>query len=306
MFCGNCGHPIPNGLNVCPNCSATVTPKVSANSPLRNSGFQRPVAPVPPPANFSAPQKKKLSKNAVAGIIITCVFAVILSVFAFYLIRYSTEVKKAPEAASAPADLVTVNDNEASVGEVKEADNSSESLEEMVIVIGGVEYQFPLKISDFTANGWIHSDTEFVLNPLAPNETKTITLNLGEDSMDVVLFNPTSSTLEITECFIAEISSNWVDFILAKNITTHTSTRAEIIEAYGTPAQGSNDVYLYYGNVDDFVLDYPIKSTTPIVTLKFDENCVENGAKDTDVLLYVNVQWYNPDVEELYGERSAE
>ena len=297
MFCGNCGHMIPNGATVCPNCSATVKKKAPVNN------VQMPSTP-PAPADNG---KRKLSKNEIAVIVITCIFTVILGVFAFYLVKYSVEVKKAPEAVSVTNDLVDVNAEDSAVGEMRVASNSAQSLDEMKVVIGGVEYQFPLMLEDLTANGWAHSGSSFVTAPIEAYQTKYVTLNLGADSMDICLYNPTAETLDIDECYIGSISSSWVDVILAKNITTHLSTRADVIAAYGNPSDKSTNTYLYYGNVEaDFILDYPLDNTTPVVTFKFDEECDQRGAYDSDVLLYVNIQWFNPDVIALYNERSAD
>lgn len=318
MFCGNCGKFIPDGMNACPNCHSTVRPNSPVQTPPPPPVYNfNPVNPynqvpnaVPPvapqmPVDNKPPKKKK--KHTAAFVILTLIFTVVLGVFAFYFIKYTTEVKKVPEPVSAPVGLVNVNSENAQVGDIQEITNDSQSVYDMTFIIGGVKYSLPMKLSDFQADGWIYNDTDYNKKTVPAGETKMIMLHLGEYSIDVTLFNPTSSDLSPEECFIGEISSTWAEFILPKNITTHKSTRADIIEAYGNPDSEYLNIYMYYGySQNEFAFyEYPMDSTVPAITFKFDEDCYSNGAKDTDVLKYVNIQWYDPDVVTKYNERSG-
>ena len=292
MYCGNCGFNVPDNLTVCPKCKATV--RASAPAPVQ----------APPPVNHTPPKKKK-SKTTAVIIILSFIFAIVIAVFAFFFAKYLSETKKA-ESAPADSGLVDVT-NEGGITDIREADISSENLEDMAFIINGIEYRFPLKLDDFTVNGWSLSVDGGENDSIPAGGTLSRTFVCGNDSFNVVFFNPTGASLAVKDCYIGEISSTWVDITLAKNITTHASTRADIVNAYGQPVDGSSAPYYYYGSysAQQMSNNYPVMNTLPFYTLKFDENTASTGASDSDKLLYVNIQWYDPDAVNRYNERSG-
>lgn len=314
MKCRNCGREINDTAARCGYCNAIVKPE------QRKFAVQQPAAPrpvvtppsvetprpvvTPPPVNKKPEKKTPVYKKWWFWSVISIVLILIVGVV--FLVMYLSESKKAEEAPAADAGLVLVTD-ESGINDMREEAVSSDNLVDMAFIINGIEYQFPLKLQDFTVNGWSLSAEGGENDSIPAGGTLSHTFVSGDQSFNVVFFNPTSSALPVKDCYIGEVSSTWIDITLAKNITTHASTRADVIAAYGQPLGGSTPPFYYYGTYssDEMYYNYPMMNTKQFYTFKFDENTAETGGSDSDKLLYVNIQWYDPDAVNRYNERSG-
>jgi|GEM_PF-4333161 len=289
MYCSNCGAWIEGAVKFCPNCAALIEknetpPEISSETPPQK------------------PPKKKLGTKKIVFIAAALIIAVLVLVFGIFLVKYL----KAADSGEKNTQIEFV-EAEGEVEEAKEATNPSTSLEDMLFVINGVEYQFPLKIDDFTSNGWKMNSDDIAETVVEAQKTHYFSLTCGDSRISVGVFNPTEKKQKVIDCYIGEISVKWADVVLAKNITPHKSTRKEIKEAYGMPNSTSSHVYWRYGEFSkNTFLTYDSQNAETIVTLKFHDDCSKNGSKDGDLLMFVKIQWYDPDVQKKYAERSGE
>lgn len=278
MLCPKCGHQLDGAVAFCPNCAAPVTT---------------------PPV---APQKSK--KNKIVIIILSVIVAVLAAAFVYFLVGYLNQVSNGASAEN----VTLIDTGNVALKKSPEITNPSDSLDDMLFVINGEEYQFPLKLEDFTENSWETMNEDDKDRIIPAGEYTYARLYCGEKEMVLAFYNPTEKDAPIEDCYVGRIEPIWVDVILPGNITTHKSTRLEVKEALGMPNSDSTHTYWHYGEEteDNMFINYALNNESPYITLKFDEECYENGAKDDDVLKYVDIQWFDPDVESKQNEGGAE
>ncbi len=261
------------------------------------------------------PAKKK-SKNVIVAVVLVSILAILIGVFVFLLSGYLKSVKDDELSVDAqPVEALDIVDAGSDTGalEAKEITNPSNNLFDMIFVLNGVEYQFPLKTSDFLANGWSFVDETKADEMVVYGEYKSCILVSGSNIIRVCSYNPSSEDTKTVDCYVGSVSPIVVNsFILPCNITLHKSTRFDTASAYGMPNSNSGDVRWYYGEPDKYVLGASestielMYNQTPLIQVKYDENCEKTGSDDNDIVKYIELEWYDLDVEAKYAERSAE
>ncbi|MBQ3149646.1 MAG: zinc ribbon domain-containing protein [Clostridia bacterium] len=247
MYCMNCGCNNADTSAFCEQCGS----------------------PLSTPSAPAAPQKK-LSKAAIAAIISGIAAAAVFAL-SFVIVN---NLKGSDVAPSAQKQLMSKSREPAAVTFTDWSD--------MKFILGGVEYQLPVKVSEFVDNGWCFGDNidEIVF---APGERRTAKPDRGSTQVFVEIYNPdTKSEKKVTDCYIGLINFTWADVRLVGGITPLLSTRAEVYKVFDSPIHKETSAYAWrycpaeYKHTDTFDWD---ETGAPLVTLRFkvDDDGVERG-----------------------------
>lgn len=154
--------------------------------------------------------------------------------------KNSNTVETIPSAATVPAEITE---------ELKMSDN----LDDYIFTLDGVIYQLPFAFSQLEDNGWTITSSGYSSSTkIAGMGKEYFSMVKDGKKIDVIAYNDTGNLLSIGSSRVGgieiHIDSN-TDFTIAKNITT-TSTKEEIIAAFGTPSKRntqSDYESLFYG-----------------------------------------------------------
>lgn len=265
MFCDNCGNKLEKNASFCSECGNKIV--------------------------LSGKISKKNQKNRVIILSVAVILGVAVGILVFMLIKYFTNGGDVPSQTEFEEMDGVVEE------QFKAVTNPSTSLNDLVFVLEGVEYRFPLQVKDLLADGWTLDDYNSKVT-VESGQKESVYLVCGNSLIDVDIYNPSNKDMSIEECYVGELGVKWADVVLPCNICPGVSTRLDIKKAYGMPEEHLEHVLWYYGELDedneDLFLSYPVNNEKPVITLKFSEDCAEDGPKDGDLLLYADIQFFDP------------
>ncbi len=260
------------------------------------------------------PEKKK-NRNIAVAVVLVSVLVILMGVFVFLLVGYINSIKNDELSTDAqPVSVLDIVDADSDTGaiETKEVTNPSTNLFDMIFVLNGVEYQFPFKTSDLLANGWSFVDETDADVSVSYGDFESGILVSGNNIIRFCAYNPSTADTKVVDCYVGSVSPVIVgNFILPCNISLHKSTRFDTASAYGMPNSESGDVRWYYGQIDEFELVAEqsniemMYNQTPLIQVKYDENCEKTGSNDNDIVKYIELEWFDLDAEAKYAERSG-